>query len=419
MNRVCIPKASAVSLLATSALGMMMSTGEALAQACSPAPTGSLFSAALCTEGQSAYVSSNQIQDILNTVDNNRMRQLFPAYQPRVSAGEFHLDVRGLPVNAAYVYNSTQLLFDVPSLGIAESFTGATREASRDLLDDYLRRNGDTILRGLLRESAVDPVAGNPASAQSQMVTGDFDAAFDAIYDTSPPGSAFGVGLRFGSYGFDGHQQEVYTLPLAYTYTFTNHDVLAVRLPLTYIEIEGATAYRGQLGLSYKKVLTSRWALTPAVGYGLVDSSDLGSLAQLASASLTSDLELYNNGRFSVSMGNLIGYYVTMPTRIGGQSVDYNLHNTITRDGLLLSVPLQKNYWGREFSVDVYVTGTWFFGDAVYSSHYQEVGITIGPRRSADKREPNLASHPFGIGLKYVFGQGDIDGVELNFGYRF
>lgn len=419
MNDRYVHSKSAHALPMVVILGIVGISGELRAQACSVSPTGNIFSATLCTEGQSASVSSNQIQDILNTVDEKRLRELFPAYQPRVSAGEFHLDVRGLPVNAAYVYNSTQLLFNVPNLGIAESFTGATRDASRDQLDEYLRLNGDAILRGLLRGSAVDPVAGNPASAQSQMVSGDFDAGFDPIYDSSPPGSAFAMGLRFGSYGFDRYTQNVYTLPLAYTYTFTNHDVLAVRLPLTYIEIEGATAYRGQLGLSYKKVLTSRWALTPAVGYGVVDSSDLGSLAQLLSGSLTSDLEIYNNGKFSLSMGNLIGYYVTMPTRVGDQRVDYNLHNTITRDGLLLSVPLQKNYWGREFSVDFYVIGTWFFGDALYSSAYQEVGFSIGPRRSADKREPNLSSHPFGIGLKYLFGQGDIDGLELTFGYRF
>jgi hypothetical protein len=118
-------------------------------------------------------------------------------------------------------------------------------------------------------------------------------------------------------------------------------------------------------------------------------------------------------------MGNMIGYFWTLPVRIGDYSVDYDLRNTITRNGLLLSIPWQKRIWGRDFSLDVYVTDTRFFGDALYSDNYQELGVTFGPMRSADKLEPNLSSQPFGLGLKYVRGDGDIDGVELNFGYRF
>jgi len=70
-------------------------------------------------------------------------------------------------------------------------------------------------------------------------------------------------------------------------------------------------------------------------------------------------------------------------------------------------------------SLDVFVIGTWFFGDALYNDNYQEIGFSIGPRRSSDRLAPNLASHPFGLGLKYIQGEGDIDGVELNIGYRF
>ncbi|WP_295434337.1 hypothetical protein [uncultured Thiodictyon sp.] len=52
-------------------------------------------------------------------------------------------------------------------------------------------------------------------------------------------------------------------------------------------------------------------------------------------------------------------------------------------------------------------------------NNYQEIGFSIGPRRAADKRKPNLSSHPFGIGVKYTRGEGDISGFEVNFGYRF
>jgi hypothetical protein len=322
-------------------------------------------------------------------------------------------------VTLGYETNSTQLAFAVPSLGINQTFSGGTRDASNDLFEDYIKQNGDAILRELLRVSPVDPLAGNPASVQSQMVVGDYEAGVDAMYDTAAPGSAFSAGVRFGSFGLDRFTQNVYTLPLSYTYTFSNRDVLMVRLPLTYVEVEGAAAYRGMLGLSYKKVLSSRWALTPSLGYGIAGSGDLGSLGHILSASLTSDLQLYNNGKLSLSMGNLLGYYLTLPVRIGDYSVDYNLKNTITRNGLLLSIPLQQRPWGRELSIDFFVTGTWFFGDALYTNNYQEIGFSIGPRRAADKRKPNLSSHPFGIGVKYTRGEGDVSGFEVNFGYRF
>ncbi len=390
-----------------------------LAQTCPAASNGSLFNAAICIDGEVARLGTNNLQDLIDSIDSANLGQRFPNYQRDISAGEFRLDVRGLPATLAYAANSTELVFSVPSLGIHQTFNGGTRDLSNDQFEDYIKLNGSDILRELLRVSAVDPLAGNPASAQSQMVAGDFDAGFSSMYDSAPPGSAFGMGLRFGSYAMGGFTQNVYTLPLDYTYTFKNHDVLAVRLPLTYIEVDGATAYRGQLGLSYKKVITSRWALTPAVGYAIAGSSDLGSLGQILSASLTSDLNLYDNGRWSLSMGNLLGYYVSMPTRIADFNVDYDIQNTITRNGLLLSIPLQKQFWGREFSIDIFAIGTWFFGDALYNDNYQEYGISFGPRRSTDKREPNLASHPFGIGLKYIHGEGDIDGFELNFGYRF
>ncbi|HYN77126.1 MAG TPA: hypothetical protein VES73_04965 [Lamprocystis sp. (in: g-proteobacteria)] len=397
-------------------IGLLLHCAGALAVSC-PAPSNnSIFNATLCVDGQVFNVGADRIVDIIDAIDTDQLRQRFTNYDEDVSPGEFRIDLRGLPVTINYDQNSTLLAFSVPSLNINETFDGGTRDASNDLFEEYLKQNGQDILRELLRVSAVDPLAGNPASLQSQMVDGDFAAGMDA---GGAPGGSFGVGARFGSFGLDRFTQNVYTLPISYTYTFANHDSLMVQIPLSYIEVEGAAAYRGQLGLSYKKIISTRWALTPSLGYGISGSSDVGSLGHILSFSLTSDLLLFNNGKFSLSMGNLLGYYLTLPVRIGDYSVDYELKNTITRNGLLLSMPLQKRWWGREFSLDVFVTGTWFFGDALYTDNYQEIGISIGPRRSADKRSPNLGSHPFGLGLKYIHAGSNIDGVELNFGYRF
>ena len=410
---------SARFFAAAACMGLFLNTSPLLAESCSAPANTNIFNVTLCVEGQTQSVGVNSIEEVISTIDSDKLTARFTGYNQDVAAGEFVIDLRGLPVTLGYARNSTELFFRVPSLGIDKTFNGGTRDASNALLRDFIRQSDDGILRQMLSVSAVDPLAGNPASLQSQMASDDFSAGTDPVYDTLEPGSSFGIGARFGSYGMDGITQNVYTLPMSYSYTFANHDSLIVRLPLTYIETQGAATYRGQLGLSYKKNLFSRWALTPSFGYGIAGSSDLGSLGHILSGSVTSDLLLYGNSKFTLSMGNMLGYYVTVPIRVNDYRVDYNLENTITRNGLLLSMPLQKRWWDREFSLDFFVSGTWFFGDALYNDNYQEIGISIGPRRSADKLAPNLASHPFGLGLKYIVGEGDIDGFELNLGYRF
>lgn len=406
-------------ILATAGLGLAMHGGSALAQSC-PAPSNNeLFNLRLCVAGEVASTGSNSITDIIDQIDEDQLQQRFPGYDAGVSAGEYRLDVRGLPATLSFERNSSALVFAVPSLGIAKTFDGGTRDASNDLFEDYIKQDGDDILRELLRVSGVDPLAGNPASVQSQMAASDFAAGVDPVYDTLKPGSSLGLGARFGSYSLGQFTQNVFTLPIDYSYTFSNYDKLIIRAPLTYVEVDGAQAYRGNLALSYKKNILRRWALTPAVGYGIAGSTDLGSLGHILSGSLTSDLMLYDSGKYQLSMGNMAGYYMTLPVRVGDYSVDYDLKNTIVRNGLLFSLPLQQRVWGRDFSLDIYVTDTRFFGDALYSDNYQEIGVSFGPMRSADKLAPNLASHPIGLGIKYIQGEGDIQGVELSFGYRF
>lgn len=400
-------------------IGLVTCSGTLHAQSCPAPSTDQIFNASLCVEGQLVSKSFNKIQDLIDTIDNSDLKQSFPNYEKNVSEGRFQLDIRGLPVSLAYERNSTQLAFTVPSLGINETFNGGTRDASNDLFEDYIKQNGSNILKELLRVSPIDPLAGNPTSIQSQMAIADYSVGVDSMYAPSAPGGAFGLGARFGSYTMGGFKQNVYTLPISYSYTFSNHDVLSLRLPLTYIETGGATSYQGILGVSYKKSIFSRWALTPSLGYGATGSTDLGSLGHILSASLTSDLMLYDNGKLSLSMGNMVGYYLTLPIRIADYNVNYNLQNIITRNGFLLSMPLQKTFLNREFSLDFFVTGTWFFGDALYNNNYQEIGFSFGPRRSVDKLQPNASSQTLSLGLKYIRGEHDTGGFELNFGYRF
>ncbi len=137
---------------------------------------------------------------------------------------------------------------------------------------------------------------------------GDFGAGtnFDSAYSRLPQGSSFGLGVRFGSYTLGEGAQNGFTLPISYSYTFANYDRLIMRAPITYMDVDGAVSYSGNLGVGYRKNISSRWSLTPALGYGITGSADIGSLAHIFSASVTSDLLLYKDSRFSASMGNLV-----------------------------------------------------------------------------------------------------------------
>ena len=246
-------------------LGLGTHWSCAVAQTC-PAPSNNqIFNLSLCTEGQVASVGGNSLLDIIDEIDEDRIRNRIPTYDEGVSAGEFRLDIRGLPVTLRYGSDSTELYFTVPSLGINQTFDGGTRDESNDLFEDYIKNEGDDILRELLRVSAVDPLAGNPASVQSQMAATAFSVGVDPVYDTLSPGSSFGLGARFGSYSLGQFTQNVFTLPIDYAYTFSNYDKLIVSAPLTYMEVDGAHSYRGNLGIAYKKNILQRWALTAAV----------------------------------------------------------------------------------------------------------------------------------------------------------
>jgi hypothetical protein len=346
------------------------------------------------------------------------------------SAAEVRVNFRGLHLIASVPENSSAMTLSIPSLGINETFDGGNRDASAELAGDYLENNGERLYQELLRVSPVDPLAGNPSSLQSDMVAASFeagmdlvgssfDAGIDPVYDNVEKGGSFGIGTQFGRFSYGDYDQDVYKLPISYAYTFSNYDKIIISAPLTLTETEGARAYRANLNVGYRKNLSARWSLTPSIGYGITGSDELGSLGHLVSVALTSDLTIYRGPKYQVSLGNMVGYYHSMPVRYADIDIDYDLNNTIIRNGLLVSVPLQKRFWGRDFSLDFYVTDTRFFGDEVYSDNFQEIGFSFGPRHSANKLKPNTSSQPIGIGIKYLRGDGDIEGLQLSFGYRF
>jgi len=403
--------------------------------------TSELFGVTICSDRYTEEVTygSSQIESLIDQLDESELRQRFPGFDEHQDNAFFQANFRGLPVTAAFPNQGNEgegarLVFKVPSLGICEEWgegeakfcsklnqSGGSREANKDKLKDYLKSDGDKILKELVKVSSVDPVAGNPSSLQTEMAESEFNSGTQERYTVSSKPSSgsvepnhIGIGARFGHYTQGDRSIKVFTLPLSYKAKFEGGKELTFRLPITYAQVEDAKSYRAMLGLSYKIPITNSWALSPSISYGAVGSIDLGTLAQLTSTSMTSDYLLIDRPKFALRMGNMVGYYTTLPLSAGDYDIDVDVTNTLVRNGLSMSVPLGK-FAGHQMSVETFLVDTRFFGDELYVEQYNEIGFSIGPQTEG---KVGFSRQKFGLGVKYLhFSDGHA--FTLNFGYEF
>jgi len=398
--------------------------------------TNELFGATICNDkyGQVIY-GGNNVEGLIEQFDQAQLRQQFPEFNENVDSAFFEGNFRGVPILAAFPEeHGDRLVFKVPELGICKEWgngapqfcrssekSAGNREANKDKLEDYLKKEGDKILRELVKASAVDPIAGNPSSQQSQTVADEFNAGTDNQYDvatgeTMP--NRLGIGARFGSYSLGDKSVTAYTLPLSYKVPLSPDQELIFRLPITYTTVEGARSYRVATGVSYKKSVTEVWSLAPSISYGMAGSRDLGSAAHSISTSLTSNYVLpISTSKYEVSIGNMVGYYKTLPFKIQDYEVDLDITNVVLRNGLSLSIPLGKKLVGQELSLETFVVDTRFTGDELYIDQYQEIGFSIGPKTT--KGKAGFSGQEIGIGFQYLRAEGGNNGFTFNLGYEF
>jgi len=403
--------------------------------------TNDLFSATLCSDHHkdSVIYGSNSAENLIDQLDQSELQQRFPNFDENTDNVFIQGNFRGLPVVAAFPETGSgregaRLVFQVPSLGICEEWgdgnsqvcenlneSGENREENKEKLKDYLKKKGARILKELVRVSAIDPIAGNPSSQQSQIVADEFNAGTDHQYDVSTSQTLpnrIGIGARFGRYTLGDKNVNAYTLPLSYQMQLSPTQELIFRLPVTYTSVDGAKSYRAGIGLSYKQSVNEIWALTPSISYGVTGSSDLGTSAHSISTSLTSHLILpISHSKYSIGMGNMIGYYRTLPFRIQDYDVDMDISNIVLRNGISLSIPLGTKFMGQNLSFETFVVDTRFSGDELFIEKYQEIGFSIGPK--LEKGKVAFSNQKIGIGIQYLRAEGGDHAFSFNFGYEF
>ncbi|TCO83699.1 hypothetical protein EV699_10183 [Plasticicumulans lactativorans] len=397
--------------------------GLLLALAVPAASADDLFVTGVTVNGGSeARKSYDTVTDLLNSLSTKGLKQTNPAYT-ETSATTATLYVRGLPAEAAFATNATTLRFRVPSLGIDESFTGSDRDDSRDRFEDFLKANGDDILKRMLKElarvSPVDPIAGNPASLMSQMGVQDFGNVMEA--DNTSPGSttggvaaAFGAGLRFDRYSSGGFDQNVTTLPLSYRRDIGNGYQLTLDMPINWVDTQGASTYNLSVGGALRVPVTPQWSLTPALRIGAGGSEDLGGGATMYSGSLTSRYT-WDFGDYRLGLTDMLGLYRTNALDVGDYHADYDLSNRMFRNALDLSGPLRDTFLGSGAIWRAWIIDTRFYGSELYSENQQEFGIAATTRMQVGGSVIDKVS----LGLTYLSGDNDVSGFKVNFGYRF
>jgi hypothetical protein len=96
----------------------------------------------------------------------------------------------------------------------------------------------------------------------------------------------------------------------------------------------------------------------------------------------------------------------------GDYSIDYDLSNTMIKNGVGVEGPLSFTIFGKTTSWQFDVAHTAFFGDPLYIDSYVDVSMSFGTRatQSGDKMR---------FGLTYTAGNNSFNGLRVNFGYTF
>lgn len=374
--------------------------------------------------GQICAKTAQEFIDLTNTSGLKSVTSTYTDTSQFRAEGLFNAVLIGLSAPAA----SPTLTFTVPALGITQTFTGATRDASQDLLSDYLKKNNiiGQIMKLQAQSSPTSPISGQGGLIPT-MVSNEFNQNFteQATNIASPAkvaaqassagktSSLIGVGAGYTSLKFKDISASAISVPLSYT---VRNDIdprrqLSISLPITVVDTDGAMAYNAALGLSYRVPMNDHWTLTPSAQYGVVGSVDLATLAAAYSGSLTSTYIIPKAG-YEIVIGNMLSMVKTAEFKGGDYSFSPDITSTVMRNGVMLTQPVSMQ--GKKMSLEYSLIDTRYLGgDKPYADSSQELGVSIGTNKSAFDARSFVRA-----GLTLINAK-DTKGFRLSVGYWF
>ncbi|UPY38525.1 hypothetical protein [Sediminicoccus sp. KRV36] len=361
-------------------------------------------------DGQTGQRGFSTVQGIVDALSGNALNSVAGSYTPN-SPATADMNIRGIQGVASYAANSPALRVQIPVAGLDRTFQGATREASARLFQRYLEGSEgsgtlNNILRAGVHSSPIDPVAGGPNSALTQLSVTDFSAAANA---SAGRGSGFGIGARIGGFTAAGYDSYNMTLPIDASWRITERDTLSFDLPLAYTNSGGATSYAANGGVLYRRQVTEDWQMQFSGRVGAAGSIELGAGSGIYGLGMVSSYRFALGDAWRMTVVNAINYVSTFPASIGSISVNYNVANTVFRNGIIINRDLDYQLAGFPLSVSGYAVDTRFAGSPVYVRNFQEFGVFVAPGRESR----------FGVGLQLMTGDRGLFGVTMSTGIRF
>lgn len=371
-------------------------------------------------------------QSFFDKLDPNSpdgLRSILPIFNT-ASVAQATARFNGLMLNLNFPDAGSTVQFTIPELGYSRVFSSASRSASIDLLVDDLKSGGilGQIMAYQAKSSPTSPITGVGGLMQTAIST-DFDQNFSSFAtNIAAPQQAAqadgstsnlaGVALLLGSFTTDSadgmsNKIKVATLPLSYTF---RNDIdprrqLALSLPLSVVDINGAKSYAAGFGMAYRFPINDQWTLVPSGRVSAVGSVDLATVSGVYTMGLSS-VYIWEMGSYSIAMGNMLSYNATLKFKSGEYAFDPKISNTSLRNGLLFSQPVV--WGGRKLSVEYAVVDTRFVGgDKPYVDNYQELGITVGTNKNAFSARTFLRG-----GVTLTYGKGT-RGAMAKIGYWF
>jgi hypothetical protein len=376
------------------------------------------FVATLSANGDSRTYGYKSIEDAIDSVSGTKLRSLLPSYTD-TSPATAAFDLRGLKATITYPGAGTALVLRIPAAGIDRTFTGATRDEAQDALSDYFKGQGaqdvTKILQAAVRETGIDPVAGNPDSLMSLMGAADFTRGTDALGRSGGQGSpnqfGFSVDGGLGKAPGDFDQGRV-TGTLSYRMNFEDTDAaVLVDLPVNWIRTGDSDSLSGSLGVGVRLPVTDWWSLTPGIRAGVAGSIDLGAAAIVYAGSLTSDIRWDWNG-WKFGLGNMAGVYRATGVSVGDYDVDYDLTNVLLRNGLSVSRDLTDG--PNPIQATASFVDSHYLGDDLFVEHFDEVSLSLSKRGDGGRFQFDRIE----LGVTYGFGD-DYKRVMGNLKLRF
>lgn len=386
--------------------------GLCLAQASAQARDNIIID--LNVNGQTGQLGFSSVQDITNTLSDNALNSMSGSSTPNPPA-TVNINLRGVQGVATFAANSTALRVQIPVAGMDRTFQGATRAESGREFQRCIEGKGtgcsgylNGILRAGVHSSPIDPVAGGPNSALTQLSVTDFNAAATAFSGRGGSG-AFGIGARIGSFTAAGYDSYNLTIPMDATWRVTERDTLSFDLPVAYTDSGGATSYAANGGVLWRRRVSDNWQMQFSGRVGAAGSIELGAGSGIYGLGAVSTFRFALSEAWRMTVVNAINYVSTFPATIGSILVNYDVANTVFRNGIVVNRDLDAEQAGFPVSVSAYAVDTRFAGSPVFVRNFQEFGVFLAPGRDS----------LFGVGLQVMTGDRGLFGVTMSTGIRF